>query len=257
MLTLAESCENLSLMFFRWMWLRCEVPCSIKAESDLISKKCDSKYRTKLLDCSRCLFVAKQSCFAARITKIRLIDQPEKDTKPRADFFSHKLPFQTVMKDPRSTCCPCTSSEICNWVFITWQGLMGVKSHPWLFVSPFNSFQMPPRVSSTGSAYSSPLGANTQRAFQGNEQIALGSAEITAPYSVVIDVVIQSIENHRGFIFLFVFLLTISVWKAKCDTGDWCLSLLVNCALQSGWNVSPLVSTQTHTHSRTHKQRFN
>lgn len=155
------------------------------------------------------------------------------------NFFSHKLPFQTVMKDPKSTCCPCTSSELCNCVSITWQGLMGVESHPWLFLSPFNSFQLPPRVSSTGWAYSSPLGANTQRAFQGNEQFALVTAEITAPHSlpVVIDGVIQSTENHRGFIFLSDFLSTINVWKAKYYRGDW--SLLVNRALQSGWNFSP------------------
>lgn len=38
MLTLAESCENLSLMCFRWMWLRCEVLGSIRDESDSISK---------------------------------------------------------------------------------------------------------------------------------------------------------------------------------------------------------------------------
>ncbi len=106
-------------------------------------KKCDSEYKTKLLDFSRCLFLAKQSCFAPRIPKIRLIDQPEKDTKPQANFFSRKLPFLTVMKDPKSTCSPRTSSELCNCISITWQGLMGVKSHPWLFLSPFNSFQLP------------------------------------------------------------------------------------------------------------------
>lgn len=85
LLALAESFKNLSLI--RFCRMRWSARFNQGREQRDI-KKCDSKYKTKLLDFSHCL-----SCFVPRISKIRLIDQPENDRKTTSDFLHLYVAF--------------------------------------------------------------------------------------------------------------------------------------------------------------------
>lgn len=124
-----------------------EVPGSIKDESNVILKSVTGNIRQ---NCSvfptACLVLFHAS------PKSDLLISRRTTTKPRVIFLSCMLPFQTVTKDLVSARGPRASSQLYNYVSIPWQDFMGEKSHPWLFLSPFNSFQLPPWVSSAGWA---------------------------------------------------------------------------------------------------------
>lgn len=180
-------------------------------------KKCDSEYKTKLLDFSHCLFIAKQSCFAAHISKIRHIDQPEKDTKPQVNF------FKLLWRIPNPLAVPA-------------QALSFIIAFPSLDKGWWEWSHTPDYFWALLTASSCPLQwaaqdgrtahhwALTQRAFQGNEQFTLVTAEITAPHSlpVVIDGVIQSTQRitEDFFYFLTFFRLSVSEKQNMTEGTD-------------------------------------